>query len=98
MDSLAIRAAEDFAQAGYPREAQALLLALSGGDAEDLAQHLSSQERGRPALRLGDEDGLRDRVAADAAFFDARRYACPNEGLGLALGGRADSKSRFCII
>lgn len=66
------------------REAQALLLALSGGEAEGLEQHLSSQERARPGLRLGEENTLQQRVAADAAFFDARRYACPHEGLGLA--------------
>ncbi len=63
---------------------QRLLLELSGpgGGVDDLAQHMASQDRGQD-LRLGD-DSLAERVAADAAFFDARRYACPHEGLGLA--------------
>jgi glycolate oxidase len=40
MDSLAIRAAEDFAQAGYPREAAALLLIEMDGTCEEVDQHI----------------------------------------------------------
>ena len=39
MDRLAIQAAEDFAQAGYPREAAAILLCEVDGTAEEVAQH-----------------------------------------------------------
>lgn len=39
MDRLAITAAEDFAQAGYPREAQALLLCEVDGTLEEVEDH-----------------------------------------------------------
>jgi glycolate oxidase len=39
MDRLAIQAAEDFAAAGYPRDAEALLLCEVDGTSEEVAQH-----------------------------------------------------------
>jgi glycolate oxidase len=40
MDKYAIMAAEDFAQAGYPRDAQALLLCEVDGTTEEVSEHL----------------------------------------------------------
>lgn len=45
MDSYAIVAAEDFAQAGYPREAQALLLCELDGTTEEVAEHIKTVEQ-----------------------------------------------------
>ena len=42
MDKLAIQAAEDFAAAGYPRDAQALLLCEVDGTREEVAQHCTA--------------------------------------------------------
>ena len=42
MDQLAIQAAEDFACAGYPRDAQALLLCEVDGTHEEVAQHCTA--------------------------------------------------------
>lgn len=44
MDALAIRAAEDFAQAGYPRDAQALLLCELDGTREEVAAQIGQVE------------------------------------------------------
>jgi glycolate oxidase len=41
MDRLAIQAAEDFAQAGYPRDAAAILLCEVDGTREEVDQHVS---------------------------------------------------------
>lgn len=44
MDSLAISTAEDFAQAGYPREASALLLCEVDGTTEEVDEHIAQAE------------------------------------------------------
>jgi len=44
MDSLAIIAADDFAQAGYPREAKALLLCEVDGTVEEVQEHIEQAE------------------------------------------------------
>ncbi|MDX1634012.1 MAG: FAD-linked oxidase C-terminal domain-containing protein [Marinobacter sp.] len=44
MDGYAITAAEDFAQAGYPREAEALLLCEVDGTAEEVQEHIEQAE------------------------------------------------------
>lgn len=44
MDGYAITAAEDFAQAGYPREAEALLLCEVDGTAEEVQEHIEQTE------------------------------------------------------
>ena len=41
MDRLAVSAAEDFSEAGYPREAAAILLCEVDGTAEEVDQHIS---------------------------------------------------------
>ena len=45
MDSLAIRAAEDFAAAGYPRDAAAILLCEVDGTHEEVEQHCQAAAR-----------------------------------------------------
>jgi glycolate oxidase len=42
MDRLAIQAAEDFCQAGYPRDAAAILLCEMDGTREEVAQHVDA--------------------------------------------------------
>jgi glycolate oxidase len=42
MDRLAIQAAEDFCQAGYPRDAAAILLCEMDGTCEEVAQHVDA--------------------------------------------------------
>ncbi len=42
MDRLAIQAAEDFAHAGYPRDAAAILLCEVDGSREEVAQHVAA--------------------------------------------------------
>ena len=42
MDALAIQAAEDFAHAGYPRDAQALLLCELDGTWQEVEQHIAA--------------------------------------------------------
>ncbi len=44
MDALAIQAAEDFARAGYPRNAQALLLCELDGTEQEVDQHIAAVE------------------------------------------------------
>lgn len=51
MDRLAIQAAEDFAHAGYPRDAAAILLCEVDGTCEEVAQH--TQEVARLFKQLG---------------------------------------------
>ena len=51
MDRLAIQAAEDFAHAGYPRDAAAILLCEVDGTYEEVAQH--TQEVARLFKQLG---------------------------------------------
>ena len=60
MDRLAIQAAEDFAGAGYPRDAEALLLCEVDGTREEVAS--CSRECGGPVPEDGGE--FRDRVPA----------------------------------
>ena len=45
MDAYAIQAAEDFAHAGYPRDAQALLLCEVDGTEEEVIEHVAKVER-----------------------------------------------------
>lgn len=45
MDSHAISAAEDFAKAGYPKEAKALLLCEVDGTAEEVQEHIEQVEK-----------------------------------------------------
>ncbi|MEM5527854.1 FAD-linked oxidase C-terminal domain-containing protein [Gammaproteobacteria bacterium AS21] len=45
MDSYAITAAEDFAKAGYPKDAKALLLCEVDGTAEEVQEHIEQVEK-----------------------------------------------------
>ncbi len=45
MDAYAISAAEDFAKAGYPKEAKALLLCEVDGTAEEVQEHIEQVEK-----------------------------------------------------
>lgn len=79
MDSLAIRAAEDFVGAGYPRDAAAILLCEVDGTNEEVSEH---------AMRVNDlllEWGATEvRTARDEAermrFWQGRKSAFPAVG------------------
>ena len=79
MDALAIRAAEDFARAGYPRDAQALLLCELDGMEEEI-DALAAEA----AAILQREGATSLRVARDAAERDllwkGRKSAFPAVG------------------
>lgn len=79
MDELAIAAAEDFVQAGYPRDAQALLLCEVDGTTDEVADALRRVEQ---ILKASGATLLR--VAADeterALFWKGRKNAFPAVG------------------
>lgn len=79
MDNLAIRAAEDFIQAGYPREAEAILLCELDGIAEDVD---SGVEKVGGILR--DAGATETRIARDEnqrkLFWAGRKSAFPAVG------------------
>lgn len=79
MDKLAIEAAEDFVHAGYPREAEALLLCELDGSEIDVAAQL---ERLRGILAAG--GAIDVQVAADesrrAVLWQGRKSAFPAVG------------------
>lgn len=79
MDNPAIRAAEDFANAGYPRDAQALLLCeLDGADAEVEAEIRTTQQilktHGAQQIRIAQDEAER------ARFWSGRKGAFPAIG------------------
>lgn len=79
MDNLAIRAAEDFAHAGYPVDAAAILLCELDGSAQDVADDvLRVQEvlrvSGASAVRLAQTEDDRQR------FWAGRKNAFPAVG------------------
>lgn len=79
MDGLAIRAAEDFARAGYPRDAAALLLCeLDGTATEVAAQVIKVQERmtaeGATSVRVAQHSADRERI------WKGRKSAFPAVG------------------
>jgi glycolate oxidase len=79
MDRLAIRAAEDFVHAGYPRDAQAILLCEVDGTNEEVSEHIL-QVRGI----LNDSGATEVRTARDDAerltFWKGRKAAFPAVG------------------
>ena len=79
MDRLALTAAEDFAGAGYPRDAQAILLLELDGCASEVATELSLAKR-----LMGEAGATEVRLAADAAqralFWKGRKSAFPAVG------------------
>ncbi|HQT27575.1 MAG TPA: FAD-binding protein, partial [Burkholderiales bacterium] len=79
MDRLAIQAAEDFAHAGYPRDAEAILLCELDGTNAEVSEHVASV---RNIMSL---NGAREvRTAADEAerqlFWKGRKSAFPAVG------------------
>ena len=78
MDNPSIRAAEDFADAGYPREAAAILLCELDGTAEEVA---ADAQRVQAVL---ESHGAEVRVATDAAdqerLWKGRKAAFPAMG------------------
>ncbi len=79
MDRLAIQAAEDFAQAGYPRDAEAILLCELDGTAEEVAQHGATvaelfRARGATSLELSRDEAHRQ------LLWKGRKSAFPAVG------------------
>ena len=76
MDQMALRAAEDFAQAGYPRDAAAILLVELDGHADEV-----DAERKKVVELLRDSGASSVRQARDAAererFWLGRKSASP---------------------
>jgi glycolate oxidase len=79
MDSLAIRAADDFAAAGYPRDAAALLLCEVDGTREEVAEHIARVEElfrraGATSTRVSADEAER------ALLWKGRKSAFPAVG------------------
>ena len=79
MDRLAIQAAEDFAQAGYPREAAAILLCEVDGTSEEVAQHTQEiarlfEQHGATSLTISRDETQR------ALLWKGRKAAFPAIG------------------
>ena len=79
MDKLAITAAEDFAQAGYPRDAEALLLCEVDGTEEEVASHTERvsallNKAGATSVRVSDSEAER------ALLWKGRKSAFPAVG------------------
>ena len=79
MDNPAIRAAEDFVHAGYPVEAEAILLCELDGTEEEVAAQISRVE-----VILRDGGAVETRLAKDEAerllFWSGRKAAFPAVG------------------
>ena len=79
MDQLAIRAAEDFAHAGYPRDAAAILLCELDGTAAEVTEHIAAV---RAVLEA--HGATEVRTAADESerqlFWKGRKSAFPAVG------------------
>jgi glycolate oxidase len=79
MDRLAIQAAEDFVHAGYPREAEAILLCELDGTNEEVSEHLYRvreilKESGATEVRTAKDDAER------MTFWKGRKAAFPAVG------------------
>ncbi|MGP4842985.1 FAD-linked oxidase C-terminal domain-containing protein [Marinobacter sp. 1Y8] len=79
MDSYAIVAAEDFAHAGYPRDAAALLLCEVDGTAEEVQEHIEAAENlfrsfGATSVRTSKNENER------ALLWKGRKSAFPAVG------------------
>jgi len=79
MDRLAIQAAEDFVHAGYPRDAEAILLCELDGTSEEVSEQLYKVKQ-----ILGDSGAVEVRTARDDAerliFWKGRKAAFPAVG------------------
>ena len=79
MDALAIQAAENFAEAGYPRDALALLLCELDGTAQEVDQHIAAVEavfrhHGATSIRVSSSEEER------ALLWKGRKSAFPAVG------------------
>jgi len=79
MDQLAIRAAEDFAHAGYPRDAAAILLCELDGTNAEVSEHIMAV---RQVLRTSGATEVRTAVdeAERQLFWKGRKSAFPAVG------------------
>jgi glycolate oxidase len=79
MDQLAIRAAEDFAHAGYPRDAAAILLCELDGTNAEVSEHIMAV---RQVLRASGATEVRTAVdeAERQLFWKGRKSAFPAVG------------------
>ena len=79
MDNLAIRAAEDFAKAGYPKDAKAILLCELDGNNEEVQQQLTHVQailRATGAISLRQSENEQQRLQ----FWAGRKNAFPAVG------------------
>lgn len=79
MDKLAIRAAEDFVHAGYPLDAQAILLCELDGTSEEVSEHVSKvravlKQSGATEVRTAKDEAER------LVFWAGRKAAFPAVG------------------
>ncbi len=79
MDKLAIRAAEDFVQAGYPTDAEAILLCELDGTNEEVSEHILTvrhllQQSGAVEVRTAKDEAER------LVFWQGRKAAFPAVG------------------
>lgn len=79
MDKLAIQAAEDFVHAGYPRDAQAILLCELDGTNEEVSEHIYQvreilKQSGATEIRTAKDDAER------LIFWKGRKAAFPAVG------------------
>jgi glycolate dehydrogenase FAD-linked subunit len=79
MDRLAIQAAEEFAHAGYPREAAAILLCEMDGTREEVDQHVDEvaqlfEQRGATSITVSSDEAHR------ALLWKGRKSAFPAVG------------------
>lgn len=79
MDKLAVQAAEDFANAGYPRNAAAILLCEVDGTHEEVAQHVNRvvalfENQGATSVTVAQDDAQR------ALLWKGRKSAFPAVG------------------
>jgi glycolate oxidase len=79
MDRLAIRAAEDFVHAGYPTDAEAILLCEVDGGAAEVDAHVAAVDRLVKARGATEVRASRDK-AERATFWKGRKAAFPAVG------------------
>ena len=88
MDGPALRAAEDFARAGYPKDAAAILLCEIDGQAEDVAEEIE-----RVSALLRNSGATEVRIARDED--ERRRFWAGRKGAFPAMGRLAPDY--YCI-
>jgi len=88
MDGPALRAAEDFARAGYPKDAAAILLCEIDGQAEDVAEEIE-----RVSALLHESGATEVRIARDED--ERRRFWAGRKGAFPAMGRLAPDY--YCI-